>query len=242
MIISPQSGSPSAWSWFSIRVEKVRVAPSGLGAHAVRKHSLECHGFRRTTSLRTTSNRTTSRRTTSARKTSRLDRTVFQRTVSREQFLSNSRARRTTSRITTSHQRQQRRRTQNPSLRTPSPSSLRARTCTSQKGFSTQIVRRKGSVARHWHSAAYRVWSTLNKSSAGRVHTQHHGTRLAKIVDSDFTVSFSHRQPSTNNTIHICCSHRTHWVHASLSRREKIDKNAIFKEILEIGRCGGREW
>ena len=105
MIISPQSGSPSAWSWFSIRVEKVGVAPSGLGARAVRKHSLECHGFRRTTSLRTTSNRTTSRRTTSARKISRLDRTVFQRTVSREQFLSNSRARRTTSRKTTSHQR-----------------------------------------------------------------------------------------------------------------------------------------
>ena len=41
-----------------------------------------------------------------------------------------------------------------PSLRTPSPSSLRARTCTSQKGFSTQIVRRKGSVARHRHPAA----------------------------------------------------------------------------------------
>jgi len=59
-----------------------------------------------------------------------------------------------------------------PSLRTPSPLSLRAPTCTSQKGFSTQIVRRKGSVARHRYSAAYRVLSTLNKSSAGRVHTQ----------------------------------------------------------------------
>ena len=41
-----------------------------------------------------------------------------------------------------------------PFLRTPSPSSLRARTCTSQKGFSTQIVQRKGSVARHRHPAA----------------------------------------------------------------------------------------
>jgi len=36
MIISPQSGRPSAWSWFSIHVEKVGVAPSGLGARAVR--------------------------------------------------------------------------------------------------------------------------------------------------------------------------------------------------------------
>ena len=73
VIISPQSGSPPSWSWFSIRVEKVGVAPSGLGARAVRKCSLECHGFRRTASLKTTSNRTTSRRTTSARKTSRLE-------------------------------------------------------------------------------------------------------------------------------------------------------------------------
>jgi len=107
MIIGPQSGSPSAWSWFSIRVEKVGVAPSGLGARAVRKRSLECHGFRRTTSLRTTSNRTTSRRTTSARKTSRLEliERSFRERFSREQFLLNSRARRTTSRRTTSYQR-----------------------------------------------------------------------------------------------------------------------------------------
>jgi len=102
MIIGPQSGSPSAWSWFSIRVEKVGVAPSGLGARAVRNRSLECHGFRRTASLRTTSNGTTSRRTTSARKTSRLE--LIERSFG-ERFLSNSRARRTTSRRTTSHQR-----------------------------------------------------------------------------------------------------------------------------------------
>jgi len=47
MIIGPQSGSPSAWFWFSIRVEKVGVSPSGLRARAVRKRSLEWHGFRR---------------------------------------------------------------------------------------------------------------------------------------------------------------------------------------------------
>jgi len=87
MIIGPQSGSPSAWSWFSISVEKVGVAPSGLGACAVRKRSLQCHGFRRTASLRTTSNRTTSRRTTSARKTSRLE--LTERSFG-ERFLENS--------------------------------------------------------------------------------------------------------------------------------------------------------
>jgi len=127
------------------------------------------------------------------------------------------------------------------SLRTPSPSSLRARTCTSQKEFSTQIVRRKGSVAHHRYSAAYRVWSTLDKSSAGRVHTQYHGTYLAKSVDTDFIAACLHRQPITTNTMHMRCSHHTHWVHASLSRGEKIDKNAIVKGIVEIGRCGGRE-
>ena len=107
MIIGPQSGSPSAWSWFSIRVEKVGVAPLGLGARAVRKCSLECHGFRRTASLRTTSNRTTSCRTTLCQKnfSAGAHRTVSRKTVSREQFLSNSRARRTTSRRTTSQQR-----------------------------------------------------------------------------------------------------------------------------------------
>jgi len=101
-----------------------------------------------------------------------------------------------------------------PSLRTPSPSSLRARTCTSQKGFSTQIVRRKGSVARHRYSAAYRVWSTLKISSAGGVHTQKHGTCLAKSVDADFIVACSHRQPlqptqciCTVVITHIGCTH-----------------------------------
>jgi len=79
-----------------------------------------------------------------------------------------------------------------PSLRTSSPSSLRDRTCTSQKGFSTQIVRRKGSVVRHRYSAAYRVWSTLNKSSAGRVHKQYHGICLAKSIDTDFISACSH--------------------------------------------------
>jgi len=112
---------------------------------------------------------------------------------------------------------------------------LCARTCTSQKGFSTQIVRRKGSVARHRHSAAYQVWSTLIKSSAGRVHKQYHGTRFAKSVDTDFTFACSHRQPITNNTMHMRCRHRTHGVHASVSRKEKIHKNAIFKGIVENG-------
>jgi len=217
-----------------------------LGARAVKKHSVECHGFRRTASVRTTSNRTTSRRTTSARKTSRLE--LIERSFG-ERFLENSfsQTARLGKQLLGEHFSPTARTNcedepRIPSLRTPSPSFLRARTCTSQKGFSTQIVRRKGSVARHRHSAAYWVWSTLNKSSAGRVHTQHHGTRLAKSVDSDFRVPpGSHRQPITNNTFHMRCSHHTHWVHVSLSRREKIDKNAIFKGIVEIGRCGGKE-
>jgi len=42
---------------------------------------------------------------------------------------------------------------------------------------------------------------------------------LAKSVDSDFRVTGSHRQPIRNDTIHMRCSHHTHWVHASLWRR-----------------------
>jgi len=78
--------------------------------------------------------------------------------------------------------------------------------------------------------------SLLSEYGSGR-----HGTRIAKSVDSDFRVACSHIKISTNNTIHMRCSHHTHWAHSSLSRREKIDKNAIFKAIVEIGRCGGRE-
>jgi hypothetical protein len=57
-----------------------------------------------------------------------------------------------------------------PSLRTPSLSSLRARTCTSQKGFSTQIVRRKGSVARHRHPAAIGFGLPSSNQAQGEYH------------------------------------------------------------------------
>ena len=35
--------------------------------------------------------------------------------------------------------------------------------------------------------------------------------------------------------MYVRCSHRTHGVHASVSRKEKIHKNAIFKGIVENG-------
>jgi len=107
MIIGPQSGSPSAWSWFSIRVEKVGVAPSGLGARAVRKRCLECHGFRRNRFSQNDlyQNHFSYNNFYQKNFSAGAHRTIFRRTVSREQFLSNSRAQRTTSRRTTSHQR-----------------------------------------------------------------------------------------------------------------------------------------
>ena len=163
MIVSPQSGSPSAWSWFSIRVEKVGVAPSGFA----QSENVVWNATAFAEPLLSERPLTEPLLVEQLLPENLLGWSSW-RTVCREQFLSNSRAQRTTSRITASHQQ-----SRIPSLRTLSPSSLRARTCTSHKGFSTQIVRRKGSVARHRHSAAYRVWSTLNKSSAGRVHTQY---------------------------------------------------------------------
>jgi len=128
------AGSLSAWSWFSICVEKVGVAPSGFGARAVRKRSLEYHGFRRTASLRTTSNRTTSRGTTSARKTSRLE--LIEQSFG-ERFLENSSPQ--TAGLGEQLLREQlltngSHELRIPSLRKPSPSSLRARTCTFRKG------------------------------------------------------------------------------------------------------------
>jgi len=104
------------------------------------------------------SNRTTSRRTTSDRTTSRLgliERSFgngFSRTGSVEQPGSeNNFSENNFSQTAGTNCEDE------PtifSLRTPSPSSLRARTCTSQKGFSTQIVQRKGSVARNRRPAA----------------------------------------------------------------------------------------
>jgi len=62
-------------------------------------------------------------------------------------------------------------------------------------------------------------------------------TELAptKSADLDIRVAGSHRlevaglrrQHITNNTIHMRCSHHTHWAHASLPRRERINKNAF---------------
>ena len=40
-----------------------------------------------------------------------------------------------------------------------------------------------------------------------------------------------HRQPITNNTMYMRCSDRTHGVHASVSRKEEIHKNAILKGL-----------
>ena len=45
-------GTLSAWSWFSIRVERVGVAPSGWGARAARIRSWSVTAIRRTASLR----------------------------------------------------------------------------------------------------------------------------------------------------------------------------------------------
>ena len=121
-----------------------------------------------------------------------------------------------------------------PSLRTPSPSSLRARTCKSQKGFSTQIVRRKGSVARHRHSAVHRVWSTLIKSRTGPVHTQYHGTRLAKSVDTDFTFAVCTDNP-LQTTQCICAVVIAHMGYTHLFQEKRSTQESNLQ-----GNCGNR--
>jgi len=170
---------------------------------------------------------------------------VLRKTVSREQLLSNSRAWRTTSRRTTSHQRLAR--TAQTNLESLLLERLLLHLCVLARAH-----RMEGSLPRLCgERVLLRVIHTLRPIGFGLPSTnqaQGEYTRsitehdlLAKSVDSDFRVAGSHRQLITNDTIHMRCSHHTHWVHAFLSRREKINKNAIFKGIVEIGRCGGTE-
>jgi len=102
MIIGLWSRTLSAWSWFSIRVERVGVACSGLGTRAVRTCSWSVTAACRTDSLRATSSRTNSRRTTSTRTTSWPE---FVEQLLGEQLLANNWTRRTNFRRTTSHKR-----------------------------------------------------------------------------------------------------------------------------------------
>ena len=107
------------------------------------------------------------------------------------------------------------------SLRTPFPSSLRARTCTSQKGFSTQIVWRKGSVARHRHPAAIGFGLPSTNQAQDEYTCNNTAHAVAKFIDLDHGVAGLHGQTTTNNTIHMRCRRHTHWAHAPLPRREK---------------------
>jgi len=206
MIIGPLSGSPSAWSWFSQRVEKVGVAPLGLGARAVRKRSLECHGFRRTASLRTTSNRTTSLRTTSARKISGLEliETVSLKQPGSENNLSENNFSPTARTNCEDEPRIS-------SLRTPSPSSLRARTCTSQKGFSTNCAKKGFCCASStvWGLSVL-VYPSTNQAQGEYTRSITEHDSLAKSVDSHFRVAGPQIQFVTNETIHMCYIHHTH--------------------------------
>jgi hypothetical protein len=137
MIIGPQSGSPSAWSWFPISVEKVGVAPSGLGARAVRKRCLECHGFpsERPLTEPLLVEQLLPEKLLGWSSQNGLLENGFSRIVSLKQpgsennFSENNFS--PTARTNCEDE------PRIPSLRTPSPSSLRARTCASQKGFST---------------------------------------------------------------------------------------------------------
>jgi len=164
--------------------------------------------------------------------------------VSREQLLSNSRAWSTTSRRTTSHQ--QLARTAKTNLESLLLERLLLHLCVLARAH-----RRKGSLHRLCgERVLLRVINTLRLIRFGLPSTnqaQGEYTRSiteqapAKSVDSDLRVADLHRQPITNNTIHMRCSHHTHWAHASLPRRERINKNAFSREYVEIGRCGGRE-
>ena len=74
-----------------------------------------------------------------------------------------------------------------------------------------------------------------------RSSTEHAYKVCTCRFDSCMFAQTTHYNPLQLNTIHLLCRHHTHWVHASLLRGEKIDKNAIVDGIEEIGRCGGRE-
>jgi len=89
----------------------------------------------------------------------------------------------------------------------------------------------------------YRVWSTLNKSSAGWVHTQHHYTRSRNVYRSGSWSCRFTRHTTTRNTIHwhLRCRRHTHWARAPLPRLEKNKKEHIVKGIRGDGEMW-REW
>jgi len=159
-----------------------------------------------------------------------MHRTDLRKTVSREQLHSKSRAWRTTSRRTTSHQRLAR--TAKTNLESLLLERLLLHLCVLACAH-----RRKGSLHRLCgERVLLRVIDTLGLIGFGlpstnqaqgkyaRSITEH---ASAKSADLDLSVAGSHRQPITNNTIHLRCSHHTHWAHASLPRRERINKNAF---------------
>jgi len=172
---------------------------------------------------------------------------VLRKTVSREQLLSNSRAWRTTSRRTTSHQRLAR--TAQTNLESLLLERLLLHLWSSHVHIAERVLYPDCADKR----VVLRVIDTLrpigfdlpstNQSQgeytrsrtkhACRVYTcRFHGCMFAQ------TTRYNPPQP---NTIHMRCSHHTHWVNASVLRGEKIDKNAIVDGTEEIGRCGWRE-
>ena len=126
------------------------------------------------------------------------------------------------------------------SLRTPSPSSLRARTCTSQKGFSTQIVRRKGSVARHRHPAAIGFGLPSTNQAQDDYTRNIAGHAVAMCIDPDRGVAGSPDKPP-QTTQFTCTVDVTHTGRTHLSQKREISKNVFSREYVGMGRCGGSE-
>ena len=105
-----------------------------------------------------------------------------------------------------------------PSLRTPSPSSC------SHVHIAERVL--YPDCAEKWFCCAsstlcaHRVWSTLIKSRTGPVHTQYHGTRLAKSVDTDFTFAVCTDNP-LQTTQCICAVVIAHMGYTHLFRERR---------------------
>jgi len=115
------------------------------------------------------------------------------------------------------------------SLRTPSPCSLRTRTCISHVHIAERVLytdcAEKGFCCASLTLCG--LSGLVNPQQIKRRASTHAASRntLPQRVQR---VAGSHRQPITNNTIHMRCSHHTHWAHASLPRGERIINKSIF--------------
>ena len=158
---------------------------------------------------------------------------VLRKTVSREQLLSNSRAWRTTSRRTTSHQRLAR--TAQTNLESLLLERLLLHLCVLARAH-----RRKGSLPRLCgERVLLRFIDTLRPSGLVYPHqirrraSTHAVSRNTPRKECRYRLYIRslHRQPITNNTMHMRCSDRTHGVHASVSRKEKYTRKQSSREL-----------